>query len=367
VTGWPDRDAAVHFVVPAGIDDPARPSGGNVYDRRLCEELPHLGWAVHEHLAAGTWPTPDRRDRDGLDALLAGIPDDSLVLVDGLIASAADTLVSTARRLRIVVLLHMPLAETSSAESVERVEAAVLNAAAAVITTSNWARRWIVEHLGVGGNRMWTAIPGVDRMRTAQATASGGNLLCAGPVTPAKGHDVLLAALAKIADLEWHCTCAGALDVDPSFVEALTADAVRAGLADRFVLTGPLSRPALTELRAQTDLLISPSRRESYGMAVTEGLACGTPVIATDVGGHGEAIGQASDGTLPGMLLSADDADGLADALRSWLTDPGLRTRWRASAGLRSQDLARWPETARTVAGVLQEIRTKPGAAPAQF
>jgi glycosyltransferase involved in cell wall biosynthesis len=367
VTRWLDRKSEVHFVVPAGIDDPARPSGGNVYDRRLSEELPRWGWAVHEHLAAGTWPTPDRRDRDGLDALLAGIPDDSLVLVDGLIASAADTLVSTARRLRTVVLLHMPLAETSSVEAVERVEAAVLDAAAAVITTSNWARQWIVEHLGVDAGRVWTAVPGADPAPTAQSTASGGNLLCAGPVTPAKGHDVLLAALAKISDLEWHCTCAGALDLDPGFVESLAADAVRAGLADRFLLTGPLSRPALAELRSQTDLLVSPSRRESYGMAVTEGLACGIPVIATDVGGHGEAIGQASDGSVPGILLSADDADGMADALRRWLTDPELRTRWRASSGLRSTDLARWPETARTVAGVLQEIRTKPGAAPAQF
>ena len=43
----------VHVVVPAGIDDPLRPSGGNVYDRRLCEELPAWGWTVHEHSVPG--------------------------------------------------------------------------------------------------------------------------------------------------------------------------------------------------------------------------------------------------------------------------------------------------------------------------
>jgi glycosyltransferase involved in cell wall biosynthesis len=289
--------------------------------------------------------------------MLARLPAESVVLVDGLIASAADALIDASRRLRVVVLLHMP-------DATEHVEAAVLRAAAGIITTSQWSRDRIIAGKGVAADQVWTAVPGVDPAPLARGTASGGNLLCAGPVIPAKGHDVLIAALAEVAGLEWHCTCAGALDLDPAFVESLTEDAVRAGLADRFVLTGPVSRSTLGELRSQTDLVISPSRRESYGMAVTEGLACGIPVIATDVGGHREAIGQASDGTLPGLLLSADDADGLAEALRTWLTDQQVRSRWRASAGLRSQDLARWPDTARTVAAALREI-TKPDDAPA--
>ena len=40
----------VHFIVPEGIDDPARPSGGNTYDRRVCGGLAALGWAVREHV-----------------------------------------------------------------------------------------------------------------------------------------------------------------------------------------------------------------------------------------------------------------------------------------------------------------------------
>ena len=39
----------VHVIVPECIDDPARPSGGNTYDRRVCRGLAALGWAVHEH------------------------------------------------------------------------------------------------------------------------------------------------------------------------------------------------------------------------------------------------------------------------------------------------------------------------------
>ena len=46
----------VHLVVPEGIDDPARPSGGNAYDRRVSRGLAALGWAVHEHAVSGAWP-----------------------------------------------------------------------------------------------------------------------------------------------------------------------------------------------------------------------------------------------------------------------------------------------------------------------
>jgi len=366
VTEQPDASPVVHFVVPEGIDDPKRPSGGNVYDRRVAQHLPHHGWTVLEHPVPGGWPTPEPSDRIQLDETLARLADGSFVLVDGLIASAARSLVSVARRLRIVVLLHMPLAEASPAEAIARVEADVLNAAAAVITTSAWTRAWVVSHHGVPADRVWAAVPGVDPTELASRSTISGNLLCVGPVTEAKGHDVLVDALAQVADLAWRCTFAGALDLEPDFVQSLMARAEHAGIADRLVLAGPLSGSALDDVRSTTDLVVSPSRREAYGMAIVEGLARGIPVIASDVGGHREAVG-ASDQTLPGALVPVDDAASLAAALRQWLTDAPTRARWRDSARRRGRELAGWPETARTVAAVLQEIRVKPGSAPAQF
>jgi len=348
-------EPVVHVVVPAGIDDPRRPSGGNTYGRRLCDELPHHGWAVQEHLLPGTWPSPDPEDHRRLIDVLAALDDDATVLVDGLIASAAESLTDAARRVRLAVLLHMPLAEAEPAAG--PVERAVLNSAAAVITTSAWTRDWITTHHGVPAERVWTALPGVDAAPPAQPSAGGEHLLCTGPVVPAKGHDVLVTALAKVADLEWRCTCAGALDLDLPFVESLSASAARAGIADRLRFTGALTRTSLDEIRSRTDLVVSPSRRESYGMAVAEGLARAIPVIATDVGGHAEAVGQSSDGSVPGSLVPADDPDLLAAALRRWLTDPATRHRWQGSARLRSADLSGWPETARAVATALQDLR----------
>lgn len=339
----------VHVVVPAGIDDPQRPSGGNVYDRRLCHELPTWGWTVHEIPVAGAWPAPTRADLDAFDAVLAELPDDAIVLVDGLIASGAERLVEAARRLRVVVLVHMP-------DATDRIEGAVLRAAACVVTTSTWSWSRLLERHHLPRDRVWAAAPGVDPVPPAAGSQAGMQLLAVGPVTPAKGHDVLINAFAELAEFDWHCIVAGSLDLDPDFVASVRRRADRAGIADRLEFAGPLTRDALGEVRSRTDLLISASRREAYGMVVTEALAAGIPVIATHVGGLPEAVGQASDGTIPGLVIPADNAGQLAASLRQWLTDAALRSQWRASATLRRQELTSWSETARIVSDVLTAI-----------
>ena len=131
----------VHAVLPDGIDDPARPSGGNVYDRHVCDGLSSLGWSVHEHAVRGFWDRPDASSFAALTAALAGIPDGAVVLIDGLIASTApEALVPEARRIRVVVLVHMPLGDRPPDDEARSREHAVLSAATAVITTSAWAR-----------------------------------------------------------------------------------------------------------------------------------------------------------------------------------------------------------------------------------
>ncbi|MEU5935423.1 glycosyltransferase family 1 protein, partial [Micromonospora sp. NPDC047187] len=125
---------AVHVVLPGDIDDPATPSGGNSYDRRICAGLGERGWSVHEHPVPGGWPHPDPADRATLGKVLAATPDDAVVLIDGLIASAVpDLLAPHARRLRLVLLVHLPLDDEP--------EARALAAARAVVTTSEWTRR----------------------------------------------------------------------------------------------------------------------------------------------------------------------------------------------------------------------------------
>jgi glycosyltransferase involved in cell wall biosynthesis len=344
----------VHAVLPDGVDDPARPSGGNVYDRHVCNGLASVGWLVHEHAVAGFWDRPGATAFADLADVLQGIPDGAVVLLDGLIASTApEVLVPQAHRLRLIVLVHMPLGDRPLDDDARTRENAVLSAAGAVVTTSSWARRRLLELYALPADRVHVAQPAVDAAEPASGTATGGALLCVATVTFDKGHDVLLDALTAISDLSWSCVCVGRLDREPAFVESVRRRLTDGGLGDRVQFPGPRSGADLDRSYAAADVIVLASRAETYGMAVVEALARGLPVIAADVGGLTEALGHGGDGMRPGLLVPPGDAAALAAALQSWLVDAELRARLRRAALERRQSLPDWSSTTSILAGVL--------------
>ena len=338
----------VHFILPQGIDDPARPSGGNTYDRRLSGELAALGWTVREHAV---------RDSAALARAVGRLPDGAVALLDGLIATTApEALVPHARRLRQVVLVHMPLGHRppdGDADAVRAREREVLAAATAVVTTSEWGRRRLGELYALPGERVHVSEPGVDAAGLASGTAAGGSLLCVAALTPDKGHDVLIDGLAMAADLSWRCTCVGSLVRDQAFADAVRRRARDSGLDDRVRFPGACTGEELNRAYAGADLLVLASHAETYGMVVTEALSRGLPVIATDVGGVGDALGNGKNGIRPGLLAPPGDPAALGAALRSWLEDAELRDRLRRGARERRAELRRWSATASAVADVL--------------
>jgi glycosyltransferase involved in cell wall biosynthesis len=129
------------------------------------------------------------------------------------------------------------------------------------------------------------------------------------------------------------------------------------GIADRVGFPGALAAAELADRYERTDLLVLPSRAETYGMVVTEALARGIPVLATNTGGLPEALG--GDGVRPGLLVPPDDPAALAAALRRWLTEPGLRARLRSAARTRRATLYRWDVTAQSFAAALSALDTE--------
>ena len=351
---------SVRFILPAGVDDHARPSGGNVYDRHVADGLTALGWSVCEHACGGSWPRPDPTARAGVRDVLERIPDGAVVLIDGLVASAVpEVLEPHAGRLRLVVLVHMAFGDASADDPPNGArgrERRVLQAATAVVTTSAWLRRRLLELYDLPGDRVHVATPGVAAAEPAPGSDAGGALLCVAAVIPRKGHWELLQALATVADLPWHCLCVGTVDRDPAFVGALRRFSRAAGLDGRVQFGGPRTGVALDACYAAADVLVQPSRAETYGMVVTEALARGLPVVTTDVGGLPEALGGEVDGALPGLLVPPVDHVALAAALRSWLTDCELRARLRHAARRRRDALAGWDATTAAFTGILEAV-----------
>src|SRR5258707_1248321 len=138
-----------------------------------------------------------------------------------------------ADRLRQVVLVHMPLGHRPADDEVRARERRVLEAAAAVVTTSGWTRRRLVELYALPAGRVYVAEPGVDAASLAPGTAAGDALLCVAAVTRHKGHDVLLDGLSAVTDLTWRCACVGSLDRDPAFADRVRRRAMAGPLRDR--------------------------------------------------------------------------------------------------------------------------------------
>lgn len=344
--------AVMPFVVPADVDDVTVASGGNTYDRRMCELL-----GLEKLPVPGRWPTPSTKARVVLSRTLGEIPDGSVVLIDGLVACGVpEVVVPQARRLRVVVVLHLQLADETGvpperAAGLDRREREVLRAATAVIATSEWAARRAITHHGLDPRRVRTAPPGTDPAPLATGTESGNQLMCLASVTPRKGHDVLAEALANLVDLPWTCVCVGSLRRDPGHARRLQGRIDELGLTHRMILTGPLPDEELDHTFNRTDLLVLPSRRETFGMVVTEALVRGVPVLTTNVDALPHTLGRDTDKP-PGLLVPPDDVPALTEALRRWLTDAGLRERLREAA--RAREVEDWPTAAKRLAGVLR-------------
>jgi glycosyltransferase involved in cell wall biosynthesis len=255
--------------------------------------------------------------------------------------------------------VHMPLGHRppdDEAGAVRAREHEVLAAAAAVVTTSAWTRRRLGELYALPADRVHVTEPGVDAASLAPGTAAGDALLCVAALTPDKGHDVLLDGLAMATDLSWRCACVGSMVRDPAFADGVRRRARDSGLGDRVRFPGPRTGPELDRAYAAADLVVLASRAETYGMVVAEALARGLPVLATEVGGVTEALGQGENSTRPGLLVPPGDPVALGAALRTWLGDAELRARLRRTARERRASLRPWAATTSDLAGVLAGV-----------
>jgi glycosyltransferase involved in cell wall biosynthesis len=345
------------FVLSA---DYATATGGYRYNQRLIAGLARLGWRFERTIVPAGFPNPDASARAETAAVLAGLPDGTLVMSDQLcFCVIPDIIARHAERLRLVIIVHHPLAlegygPPHVSQALQSDEARALLGAAAVIVTSHATATMLRADYGVPAGRLIVAEPGTDRLPLAIGSASFGgplSLLCVGALVPRKGHDDLLAALVALRELPWRLTCAGDSERTAAYVARLRRQAAAARLEERVTFTGVLSEAAIEAIWQSADVYVSASHHEGYGMAIAEALARGLPVVTTEAG--------AVAGWLPrdaAELVETGDVAALSAALRRVIGEVAHRHQLQSAARQWRDTLTGRDETAAIVSRHLQDL-----------
>ena len=351
--------SALTVVIPGDLD--AR-TGGYGYDRRIIDGLRQRGWRVDVQRLDDSFPLPTPAARAQASGVLAAIPSGSTVVVDGLAFGALpDEAEREAARLRIIALVHHPLAaetglDPALAAALDVSERRALAASRSVVVTSRATADRLADY-GVTADRITVVEPGTDRAPLARGSSlksrvSGLSgevaLLCVATLTPRKGYDLLLQALAAVPHRHWTLTCAGSLDRDAATVARVRALLRAESLEDRVVLAGEMDEATLATYYDRADLFVLPTLYEGYGMAVAEALARGLPVVSTATGAIADLVGADA-----GIVVPPGDLAALTDALSRVLGDAELRARFAAGARRVRDRLPTWDDAAAAMAQAL--------------
>jgi glycosyltransferase involved in cell wall biosynthesis len=357
----------VVFAVPGDLGSF---TGGYGYDRQIIAGLRGTGWAVEVVVLDTGSPWSDVTVRDRVVHQIAGLPDGSLVVVDGLAFGVMPEVAERhAARLRWVALVHHPLAlETGLTAQQGRAlfdsERRALATARGVIVTSPATARELTRY-GVAAECVHVATPGTDPAPLAAGSGAdsasrGLSLLCVATLIPRKGHAVLIEALRGLQDRAWTLHCVGSTTRDRETAIALRSAIATYGLGERVCLHGQVPSTTLQALYGRADVVVLPSFFEGYGMALAEALARGLPVVSTTAGAIPDTVpGDA------GVLVRPGDVLALRAALAALLDEPVWRAQLAAGARVARAAVPTWPQAVSRFATVLDalDMECEPGAA----
>jgi len=199
-----------------------------------------------------------------------------------------------------------------------------------LITVCEALKRVLVD-LGVPAGRVRVLRNGVDleMFRPVDRKAArdrlglaGPTLLSVGNLIPLKGHDLVISALADLPDVDLIIAGSGPEEA------ALRTLSERLGVAQRVRFLGRVGHESMAEIYGAADALVLASSREGWANVLLEAMACGTPVVASDVSGTPEVVC----GPEAGLLMRERSVAGATEAIRALLAAPPDRDATRTFA-----------------------------------
>jgi glycosyltransferase involved in cell wall biosynthesis len=343
----------VAFAIPGDIN---LATGGYTYDRRVMALLPQFGVVVRHVALPGGFPDPSARDLEDTRRLLQELPKPTVILADGLAYGAMPEALIASLDSAIVALVHHPLCLEAGLskprqDELYALEKAALALARRVVVSSPTTAGTLAADFAVPPAKITVAMPGTDPAQRALGTGKPLQLLAVGSIVPRKAYDLLVRALAALADRDWRLTIVGPIDRSAQALAALHTAVAETGLALRITLVGPAGPEQLDKYYAAADALLMPSLYEGYGMVLAEAMARGLPIVCTTGGAAASTVPDAA-----AIKVPPGDVAALSEAVRRVLDDPPLRRRLSDAAWDAGQHLPRWEETARAIAGAIRDF-----------
>jgi glycosyltransferase involved in cell wall biosynthesis len=232
-------------------------------------------------------------------------------------------------------------------ELVERRVAPRVYRKSRIVTLSESSRREIIDILGLAPERITVSPPGVDARFSPGGERSAAPLVVAvGRLVPVKRFDLLVRSLASLRE---RIPTLRAAIIGEGYARAqLEQLRTELGAESWLELPGRVEDGELVEWYRRAWVVASTSRREGWGMTLTEAAACGTPAVATAIAGHTDAVLHGESGLL------VESPDDLTGALERILTDDVLRSRLGRGALSRARWFT-WGATARRSLEALAE------------
>ncbi|MDQ7727026.1 glycosyltransferase [Halomonas sp. SpR8] len=339
--------------------DPAQRTGGYLYDAHIVSALRDQGWEIDVVGLAGSFPDADDEASAALAQALASLSEHAAVVIDGLAMGALPNVVAQhAQRLDITALLHHPLGDElglneADQQRFHRSELTALASVARIIVTSHFTARRLPALAALYDLPLKASVtvvePGVAQAPISPAAAPGETLrlLCVATLTPRKGQDILVQALAGVAGDHWQCDCYGGAR-DPAFTQRVQHLIEQNGLQSRVQLHGECGSEMLEAAYRSAHALVLPSWYEGYGMVVTEALAHGLPVITTTGGALRDTLPEGA-----GLSVEPGDRAALQDALSRFCHDAELRHQLRHGAAQARSALSDWQAAGTAFAAAL--------------
>ncbi len=224
-----------------------------------------------------------------------------------------------------------------------------------VVTVSECSRRDLIEQMGISADRITVIYQGVDLEHFTPAVPLQGvrfefmpYVLCVAGTDPSKNVKSLIAAFSNLAPeirSQHHLVLVG--DVNRN--KALQLCVQEQGIAENTVFTGVVSDSQLAALYQNASVFVFPSLYEGFGLPVLEAMACGCPVITSNISSLPEVVGEA------GILVNPRDLEKLVEAMTKVLTDNTLAETLRKQGRVQAEKFS-WENTARATADLYERI-----------